>query len=148
MQRPRRLSVEFDSGIKSFDWLSYERSLPSSWMDHLKSAQTKSNDKLVRTEANLVVDMFEAVAHGDLRVTKQLHIRHRIDVDVQNPEGLTPLIVAIRKGHTHIVDWLVNEIRVDVERADGRGFRAIHHATIEYIIVSIELKVKYSQLFS
>jgi len=131
VQRPRRLSVEFDSGIKSFDWLSYERSLPSSWMDHLKSAQTKSNDK-----------------HGDLRVTKQLHIRHRIDVDVQNPEGLTPLIVAIRKGHTHIVDWLVNIVRVDVERADGRGFRAIHHATIEYIIVSIELKVKYSQLFS
>lgn len=71
---------------------------------------------------------FKAVDRGDLRIAKLLHIRHGVDVDTLNSDGQTALHLASEKGHQEVVEWLLNETKVDIEKPSLNGLCAIHCA--------------------
>jgi len=101
-------------------------------MDHLESAHTELNDDLMKLMAKVEELMFQSIAKGELRVAKLLRTRFGIDMEVRNSAGMTMLHLACQQGRKDFVDWLVNDVRVDVEKADEKGFRPIHYATIGY----------------
>jgi ankyrin repeat protein len=49
--------------------------------------------------------LLEACQNGDLEAVVQL-ASHQ-DLEMKNPQGFTPLIVAAKEGHTEIVEHLV-----------------------------------------
>ncbi len=135
-QDPSRLYIRFDS-LKIYEWLDSRKSLPSAWMDHLESAETILDDEFQEIMAKIEALMFKAAAEGEIRIAKLLHLRHGMDANVLNAYGMSMLHIACQSGQKDFVNWLVNEVKVDVEKADGKGLRAIHHTTIRYYIISL-----------
>lgn len=71
---------------------------------------------------------FKAVDRGDLRIAKLLHNRYGVDVDALNADGKTALQLASENGQIDIVQWLLKETKVDIEKPGMNGLRAIHCA--------------------
>jgi len=94
-------------------------------------SETELYKELVKLTMEKVDLMFRVAIVGNLRIAKILRF-HGMDMDERDPNGMTLLHIACQQGHKEFVDWLINEIKVDVERADGKGFRAIHYATMRY----------------
>lgn len=128
-QDPTRLCIQFDS-IRIYEWLDSHKSLPSTWMDELEPAQTLMDKELLEVMEKVTTLLIKAASQGELRVAKLLRIWQGLDMDVQNAEGMTMLHIACEKGHKEFVDWLLNEVQVDVEKTDKKGFRAIHYASM------------------
>jgi ankyrin repeat protein len=57
--------------------------------------------------------LFAAAAEGDMLTTRALLLRHGVDVNAENDDGVTPRYIAAAHGHTELV-----EVLADVEGAD------------------------------
>jgi len=99
-------------------------------MVQLESAQTDADRELVEMMKKGAAAMIKAASEGDIRVAKLLHDRHGIDADVRNSEDMTLLHIACQRGHIHFVNWLINDVKVEMEEADSKGFKAIHYAAM------------------
>lgn len=70
----------------------------------------------------------DAVEHGQLDVFKQFLISGHVNISTfKNPSGLTMLMVAARRGHAHIVSFLL-DLNVDLEIQDFEGKTALFFA--------------------
>lgn len=97
-------------------------------------SETGLYKQLVELTKEKVDLMFRVAFVGNLRIAKMLRF-HGMDMDERDSNGMTLLHIACQQGHKDFVDWLVHDIKVDVERADGKGFRAIHYATMKYFLL-------------
>lgn len=70
----------------------------------------------------------EAIEKGQIEIAQFLYNKNRLVVDAWNVDGRTALHVACTKGHVNIVRWLLDFVKMDLEKLDDGGFRAIHHA--------------------
>lgn len=111
-----------------YQWLPKVKSLPSSWMESYETAQPLLDEDLVDWVAKGSILLFNAVDRGDLRIVKLLVLRHGLDVNARNADGMTPLQVACKEGYIEVVQWLLDSAGADMEAADSNGFRAIHHS--------------------
>ena len=118
------LLVQFDDS-ETYDWL-----LPSSWMEPFQSPNPSIDKERLDLAAKLVALFFRAVEKGDLRNAKLIHERHGVDAEARNPEGKTALHLATQRGYKGLVDWLLDEAKVDVNQPDSKGYRAIHFAIL------------------
>ncbi len=124
--------VRFDDA-EIHQWLPSNVSLPSAWMDPFYTAHSALNRELLDLFSWEFALFFKAVNEGDLRTAKILYNRQLgVDVETRNSDGKTVLHIASRKGHTDLVEWLVEEAKVDVDKPDLKGFRAIHLAILGY----------------
>ena len=58
--------------------------------------------------------LFEAAATKDLHTTRALLLRHGVDVDAQDTDGMTTMYIAAAHGHTELVEVLADEGGADV----------------------------------
>ena len=70
----------------------------------------------------------EAIEKGEIQIAQFLFSMNGLVVDVCNVDGRTALHVACSKGYVNIVRWLLDIVKMDMEKPDNGGFRAIHHA--------------------
>jgi len=68
-----------------------------------------------------------AVQKGQLQRVKNLVEKHGVPVNIQNNQGITPLMVAANNGKTNIVRYLIRK-GANVRRESRNGKRAIHNA--------------------
>lgn len=118
------LLVQFDDS-ETYDWL-----LPSAWMEPFQSPNPSIDKERLELASKQVALFFRAVEVGDLRNAKLIHDHHGVDADVRNPEGKTALHLASKKGYQELIEWLLNEAKVDVDQPDSKGNRAIHFAIL------------------
>ena len=83
--------------------------------------------QLASMEINL---FFRAVISGHLKIAKVLHNHRGVDTSTQNWEGKTALHIACEKGHKDLVEWLLDQVGVNLEQRDIEGNRAIHYAVM------------------
>jgi len=126
---PLKVYVKFDND-EIHHWLPKSIHFSSSWLEKYETNHSDLEAELVEVVLKNVALFFKAVDRGDLRIAKLLHIRHGVDVDTLNTDGETALQLASEKGHKEIVKWLLNETKVDIEKSNLNGFRAIHYAVI------------------
>ncbi len=72
----------------------------------------------------------KAVENGDLRGAQLLFEKGSkfIADAARNADERTALHVACVKGHKDIVQWLLDAVKMDLEKEDRNGFRAVHDA--------------------
>ena len=58
--------------------------------------------------------VFAAAAEGDLLTTRALLLRHGVDVNAEDDDGVTPMYIAAAHGHTELVEVLADEEGADV----------------------------------
>lgn len=69
-----------------------------------------------------------ATSNGDLRMAMHLVERHRLDSNLTNEAGATPLSSACASGSAEIVRWLLGLSDADPSRKDRSGWSAFHWA--------------------
>lgn len=132
-----KVFIRFDDP-EIHQWLPTDVPLPSAWMDSFQSAHPAIDRELLELFSLESSLFFKAVSEGDLRTAKLLYNRQLgVDAEARNSGGRTALHVASRKGHTDLVEWLLNEAKVDVNKSDVKGYRAIHHAVLGYLLIYI-----------
>ena len=128
----KNVFIRFDDA-EIHQWLPSNVSLPSAWMDPFYTAHPAINRELLELFSSELALFFKAVNQGDLRTAKILYNRQPgVDVEARNSDGKTALHIASRKGHTDLVEWLLDAAKVDVDKPDLKGFRAIHLAVLGY----------------
>jgi len=71
----------------------------------------------------------KAIEIGDLKNAQVLYKKDNSVVDAAlNSDGRTALHVACMRGQKDIVKWLLDDIKMDLEKPDNDGSRPIHHA--------------------
>jgi len=128
-----KLFLQFDNP-EIHQWLPKSTSLPSAWMDLIQPANPALDEEFLELVSMEVSLFLKAVDGGDLRIAKLIHIRRGLvdfgAVEFSSPEGKTPLHVAAEKGHMDVVQWILEELKVDIDKPDAKGFRAIHYAVL------------------
>jgi len=99
-------------------------------MEPFQSPNPSIDKERLDLGAKLVALFFRAVGEGDLRNAKLIHERHGVDAEARNPEGKTALHLATQKGYIELIDWLLDEAKVDVNQPNSKGYRAIHFAIL------------------
>lgn len=124
-----RLYVHFD-GDEIYHWLSKNEALPSGWMELVESVTEPAIEKALAELIEKAISLFfNAIDRGDLRTAKLLHLHHTVVTDARNAEGKTALQIACLKGYKDMARWLIDEVKVDVEKPSSKtGFRPIHYA--------------------
>ena len=97
-------------------------------MESYETAQPMLDEDLVDWIAKGSTLLFNAVDRGDLRIVKLLVLRHGVDVNSRNADAMTPLHVACKEGYIEVAQWILDNAEADLEAADSKGFRAIHHS--------------------
>lgn len=69
-----------------------------------------------------------AAEAGDVKALRALLDRTDTLPDFANDQGLTPLMAAAMNGHASAADLLAAHPLVNLDRQDGRGYTALHHA--------------------
>lgn len=130
---PDRLYVHFDCD-EIYHWLSKNEALPSGWMELVESVTEPAVEKTLAELIEKMVSLFfNAIDRGDLRTAKLLHLHHTVVTGARNADGKTALQIACLKGYNEIVKWLIDEVKVDVEKPSSKtGFRPIHYAVHRY----------------
>lgn len=109
--------------------------LSSTWMEPFNTAYLAIHKELLELFSLEMALFYKAVAEGDLRTAKLLYNRHPgVDIEARNPEGMTAIHIAILKGHTNLIEWLVDEVKVDMEKPDMKSYCPIHNAVLGLFI--------------
>jgi ankyrin repeat protein len=83
------------------------------------------------------IALFKAAALGELADAKRL-VAEGVPVDVVEPEGRTPLMVAAFDGHRHVVSFLLVE-GAEVDHRDVNGRTALMCASSGPFVETVEL---------
>ncbi len=78
--------------------------------------------------------LYDAVKRGDLRAIKLLCNQHGVDVNTLCNQKKPALVLACKEGHKHLVEWLLDQVQIDLEKPDNNGYRAVHRAVQRYKI--------------
>jgi len=97
-------------------------------MEPLESSEPAVEKELAEFIKKSISLFFDAIKRGDLRTAKLLHFHRTTVVNARSTNGKTPLQIACWKGHSDIVKWLLDEVKVDVEQPDKDGNLPIHYA--------------------
>ena len=124
------------SNQKIFEWLPMGQSLSSAWIEPfkptsvIKSCLDVEIEDFVRNSIVTSVQFFfRAVHSGNLPAVKTLYSHYKMDVDALDVNhGMSALHVACKNGYLDLVEWLLNEVKANLEVQDKNGFRAIHFA--------------------
>jgi len=90
-----------------------------------QSTLCKEIDEWIKKGARLFQ---KAVEEGDLESAQFLYSKDKLVVDARNADGRAALHFACLRGNKEMVKWLLDELKMDIEKADEAGSRAIHHA--------------------
>ena len=124
-----KVFIQFDnSELNKF--LPKGASLQSAWMDPIQSAHPGIDKDLLDLVSKEVALFLKAVEEGAIRVAKLLVNRHGVDPECRNAEGKNALHIACHKGYWDLTHWLLDEVKVDMEQPDNKGFRAVHYAVL------------------
>jgi ankyrin repeat protein len=76
----------------------------------------------------LVADFCTAAINGDLNTLEECCFIRFVDVEATDRNGWRAIHHAASYGHVHIVQGLVQKLRVDVNSRNSEGFTALHFA--------------------
>jgi len=135
-KNPNRVYINFaDPTIRKR--ISKEKSLPTGWMESFeppcKSQLDKEFDDYISKGIKL---LFRAAENGNLQIIKDLFSNQKMLINALNSTGMTVLQIACQKGRENVVQWLLDEAKVNIDERNTRnGFRAIHYAVKWYTIL-------------
>ncbi|KAL9131206.1 MAG: hypothetical protein Q9217_000808 [Psora testacea] len=95
--------------------------------DIVEALILRGADKSARKKSSGAQAIHQAATHGYLDVVKLL-VDKGDHVDVVNEDNVTPLMLAAQKGHTHVVQYLLEQHASINNARNGSGIRAIHQA--------------------
>ena len=95
--------------------------------DIVEALISRGADKSARKKSSGAQAIHQAATHGHLDVVKLL-VDKGNPVDVVNEDNVTPLMLAAQKGHTHVVQYLLEQQASINNARKGSGIRAIHQA--------------------
>ena len=72
----------------------------------------------------------------------KLLIKARVDINLQNKEGITCLIAATQYNREKVVKLLLGQININVNSADENGYTALHHACENGSIAIVKRLIK------
>ncbi len=123
-----KVFVQFDRE-EIYNWLDKDKSLPSGWIKEFQRIQP-SFDQEVEAWIGKGSHLFlKAIEIGDLKSAQVLYKKDNAVVYAAlNSVGRTALHIASMKDHKDIVRWLLDDIKMDLEKPDNDGSRPIHHA--------------------
>jgi ankyrin len=67
--------------------------------------------------------LWEATASGEECAVAVIVTKDGVDVNISN--GLTPLVIAARDGHVGIVEILLRQVGIDVDKISSNGYSAL-----------------------
>ena len=76
----------------------------------------------------LVADFCTAAINGDLNTLEECYFIRFVDVEATDRNGWRAIHHAASYGHVHIVQGLVQKLRVNVNSRNSEGFTALHFA--------------------
>ena len=65
--------------------------------------------------------MHLAVKSNGLQCVQLLSRDERVDINIKNKDGETPVMLAMKEGKTEMVKILLDNPRVDLDTVDGQG---------------------------
>jgi hypothetical protein len=134
-ENPAQYYVNFDTdGIHKAVFLA--RPLPSAWMELNQPPKLTLEQEILDGVSKTAPLFIKAVQEGNLPAVKLLHNHHKFNYNARiNSNGMTALQIACEKGYKDLVEWLLNEANVDLDKAAEKGFRAVHYAVQKYYII-------------
>lgn len=84
------------------------------------------------TQSQLNRKLIEKIADGNLEQVKKF-VSQGAQINAQNREGISPLMMASRWGHSGVVQWLI-ENGADINLTDEHGQQAVHYAVENYLV--------------
>lgn len=91
------------------------------------------------TKTERQLDFESAVREGDVDKVKVYLLRGDVDLNRRNEkDGDTPLIVAARRGHTKVLELLLEDPRVNPNKTDREGYTALMHAVTTVQPLSVQ----------
>lgn len=88
----------------------------------------ESLEQLIKEATNSMARLYTAIIEGNIyQVKKELETKG-LDINIPNPDGLSPLHLATRGGHTHIVELLVAVPGIRINSVNNNGWTALHFA--------------------
>ena len=88
----------------------------------------------------LAISIIEAANKGNIEVVKLL-LKENADVNIQDKNGVTALMLASLNGHTHVVELLLKE-NADVNIKNKQGMTALNLASLKGHTHVVELLLK------
>lgn len=95
--------------------------------ERIQSTSSSALDKWNEMQANFLI----AIEEGNIERAQLLFSKDKLVVGVQKSGGTTILHIACSKGHRHMVRWILDVVKMEIEKPDDCGYRAIHHAALK-----------------
>lgn len=73
-----------------------------------------------------------AVNNEQMEILKELH-HFKVDMDVKNEMGHSVLYAAIKTGNPEIIDYLINDIKVNLQDVDNEGNNIVQVALLQQL---------------
>uniref|UniRef100_A0AC35UAE6 ANK_REP_REGION domain-containing protein n=1 Tax=Rhabditophanes sp. KR3021 TaxID=114890 RepID=A0AC35UAE6_9BILA len=75
--------------------------------------------------------MLEAAYNGDLDKIKDCFNLNRVNINIADEDGQTCLHIASSRGHVAIVNYLLSQTDIIIDKPDHIGFTPLLHACLE-----------------
>jgi len=95
------------------------------WLEAIPGS-AKLQEKFSRMKFDMVNLFIEAAGEGDFHLVRELINNYKVSVDAARSDGVTALHLSCQNGHLKLVQWLLEEKKPDIEKADNKGRRAIY----------------------
>ena len=98
---------------------------------HQAAIESMGKDGNLFEQLKLVTPIHEACFKGNLDMVKYL-ANNNCDLNVRDPNGITPVNLACLRGHENIVCFLVTLNNCELHLGDNQGNTPVHNAAAKH----------------
>lgn len=117
--------VEYEKGMKkAFE--AYKQHILSALLSIITEFKKRNKALTVTAEADDIPNVFDCIARNDYKAFLR-SFEKGVDLSVCNPDGYSPLTLAVKQGHNMMVQFMLDH-DADPTVQDRRGYNAFHTA--------------------
>lgn len=117
--------VKYEKGMKkAFE--AYKQHILSALLSIITEFKKRNKALTVTAEADDIPNVFDCIARNDYKAFLR-SFEKGVDLSVCNPDGYSPLTLAVKQGHNMMVQFMLDH-DADPTVQDRRGYNAFHTA--------------------
>lgn len=117
--------VKYEKGMKkAFE--AYKQHILSALLSIITEFKKRNKAFTVTAEADDIPNVFDCIARNDYKAFLR-SFEKGVDLSVCNPDGYSPLTLAVKQGHNMMVQFMLDH-DADPAVQDRRGYNAFHTA--------------------